>query len=117
MSKASNSEYSIDGRFWINSEKGPFLGRGRVELLKKVKEHGSISKAAASMEMAYKQAWHLIQSMNEKASSPLVEKVIGGKGGGGAILTKEGEKMIKLFEDLESDIQEFLDKKSAKLKI
>ncbi len=117
MSKASNSEYNIDGRFWINSEKGPFLGRGRVELLKKIKEHGSISKAAASMEMAHKQALHLIQSMNEKASVPLVEKVIGGEEGEGAILTSEGEKMIKLFEELEKDIQEFLDDKSAKLKI
>ncbi len=33
------------------------------------------------------------------------------------MLTKEGEKMIKLFDNLEKDIQEFLDKKSAKLKI
>ncbi|WP_045457764.1 hypothetical protein [Sporocytophaga myxococcoides] len=71
------------------------------------------------MEMADKQALHLIQSMNEKASVPLVEKIIDGEEGEGegAILTSEGENMIKLFEGLEKEIQEFLDNKSAMLKI
>ncbi|GAL83216.1 hypothetical protein MYP_442 [Sporocytophaga myxococcoides] len=43
MSKASNSEYSIDGRFWISR-----FGAEGVSNFKKGKENGSFSKAAAS---------------------------------------------------------------------
>lgn len=109
--------YKVNGRIWIESDKGPFLGLGRVELLVKIKEYGSISKAAASMNMAYRQAWHLVESMNLKASKPLVRKLTGGKGGGGAQVTEEGEKVIREFESLYQAFADFMQLKTGGLRL
>jgi molybdate transport system regulatory protein len=107
----------VQGRIWINSEKGPFIGKGRIELLRGIQKYGSITQAAKSMNMAYRHAWHLIESMNRKAISPLVITFAGGKGGGGATITDEAEKIIQAFETLEKEFEEFLLTKSKELKI
>jgi molybdate transport system regulatory protein len=91
---------TIGSKFWIEKNGQFFLGKGRVELLKAVKETGSISAAAKSMNMSYKKAWESIDAMNALADQPLVERTIGGKGGGGTVVTEEGEKAIQLYEEL-----------------
>ena len=96
------------GRIWINAKKGIFIGYGRVELLEKIRECGSITKAAQSMKMAYRRAWYLVDSMNRTASKPLVITETGGKGGGGAYLTEDGEKAIRMFRKFHDDFQIFL---------
>ena len=103
-----STHFIVRGRVWIDSDNGPFLGAGRIELLKSIMEHGSITKAAKAMKMAYRQAWHLIESMNAKAEKPLVVSVTGGKGGGGATVTAEGLKMIAAFEKLEAAFAAFV---------
>ena len=102
------------GRIWINGKKGIFLGYGRVELLEKIRVYRSITKAAKSMKMAYRRAWYLVDSMNRTASRPLVITETGGKGGGGAYLTEDGEKAIKIFRKFNNDFQVFL-KREEKL--
>ena len=85
------------GRVWIDGPEGTFIGYGRVVLLERIKEHGSITKAAKSMKMAYRHAWELVDSMNRQAKDPFVVLATGGKGGGGARVTEAGEKAINLF--------------------
>jgi len=111
------NNFYVKGGIWIDSESGPFLGAGRVELLKRIQEHGSITKAAKSMGMAYRQAWHLIESMNVKVANPLVKTSSGGKGGGGATLTAEAVKMIAQFEKLEAAFIAFMKTQSEDLSI
>lgn len=91
-----------------------YLGRGRIQLLQEIDRLGSIAKAAESMEMSYKKAWKLIKSMNEASPSPLLEKKIGGAGGGGSELTDEGKRVIELFNQLEKDQQALLNKRFKK---
>lgn len=119
MNKTSDApnRFIIRGRIWIDSDTGPFLGAGRIQLLKSIIEHGSITKAAKSMKMAYRQAWHLIESMNSKVANPLVVSVIGGKGGGGATVTEEGLKMIEEFEKLQDAFAAFAKAQSDNLPI
>lgn len=105
----------VKARFWIETDKGPFLGFGRIELLEKIHEVGSISKAASSMNMSYRQAWHLVDSMNAKTENPLVITQTGGKGGGGAKLTEAGKKAIEVFHNLQRQMTEFMDQTSEKL--
>jgi len=107
----------VKSRFWVETEKGPLLGFGRIELLQKIDEYGSINKAAGAMNMSYKQAWELVESMNSKADRPFVMKQTGGKGGGGAYVTEEGKKAIAMFTQLEEAFHQFMDSMSAKLKI
>jgi molybdate transport system regulatory protein len=105
---ATKEEYTIKSRIWIRTKNGAFLGFGRVALLKKIDEYGSISKAAADMKMSYKKAWELVNSMNSQHSSPLVIRKIGGKGGGGSVLSAAGKNAIKVFEDLAQKNDDFL---------
>jgi molybdate transport system regulatory protein len=96
------------GRIWINGKKSIFIGYGRVALLENIGKYGSITKAAKSMKMAYRRAWYFVDSMNRMASRPLVITETGGKGGGGAYLTEDGKKAIKVFRKLHDDFQDFL---------
>jgi molybdate transport system regulatory protein len=98
----------LRGRIWIDGPGGTFLGYGRIVLLERIREHGSITKAAKSMEMSYRHAWELVDSMNRQAESPLVESAAGGNGGGGAQLTEAGEEAIRFFWKLYKDFQDFL---------
>lgn len=103
------------GRIWLEGSAGTFLGHGRVVLLERIKEHGSISQAARSMEMSYKHAWDLLDSMNRQAGCSLVETSRGGKGGGGATLTPAGEKAIAVFWRYHDRFQDFMQGMSAEL--
>ncbi len=105
------------GRVWIDGPEGTFIGYGRIVLLERIIEHGSITKAAKSMEMAYRHAWELIDSMNRQAREPFVELATGGKGGGGARVTKAGERAIKVFRQFHQDLQDFLAREQKKLKL
>ena len=68
------------------------------------------------MKMAYRQAWQLVEEMNKCAESPLVEKLLCGKGGGGARLTEAGEKAIQTFYEIEKRIQDFAQRETLNLK-
>jgi molybdate transport system regulatory protein len=103
------------GRIWIDGPEGTFIGYGRVVLLERIMEHGSITKAAKSMEMAYRHAWDLVDSMNRQSEEPFVELATGGKGGGGARVTEAGERAIKLFWRFHDDFQKFLKLEQVKL--
>ena len=105
------------GRVWIDGHEGTFIGFGRVVLLERIREHGSITKAAKSMEMAYRHAWDLVDSMNRQARTPFVELATGGKGGGGARVTAAGERAIKVFWQLHKDFEAFLRREEKKLRL
>lgn len=93
------------------------MGAGRVRLLENIKETGSITKGAEAMKMSYRQAWQMVQDMNKRADMPLVEKILGGKGGGGARITDKGEEAIKLFYQLNKEMEKFSKKIAEKMKI
>lgn len=103
------------GRVWIDGPEGVFIGHGRVVLLERIREEGSITRAAKSMEMAYRHAWDLVDSMNRQAAEPFVVVATGGKGGGGAQVTTAGETAIELFWKLQEDFRKFLQKEQAGL--
>jgi len=113
---SSDKKYSIEVRVWIEETEGAFLGIGKIWLLENIQKTGSITNAAKEMKMSYRQAWQLVEEMNQRAESPLVEKLLGGKGGGGARLTQAGERAIGLFYEIEKRIKEFALKETQQLK-
>ncbi len=116
-SPRKKTEPGFHGRIWIDGPEGTFIGHGRVVLLERIMEHGSITKAAKSMKMAYRRAWDLVDSMNRQAEKPFVELATGGKGGGGAQVTEAGKKAIKLFWRFHDDLQSFLKREEKKLRL
>jgi len=80
------------GRLWLEGEEG-----------------------TCSMEMSYKHAWDLLDSMNRQAGCKLVETSRGGKSGGGAKLTPAGERAIAVFWQYHAQFQDVLQEMTAKL--
>jgi molybdate transport system regulatory protein len=115
--KTPQQYVELRGRIWINGREGIFFGYGRVALLEKIIEHGSIAKAAKSMHMAYRHAWDLVDSMNRQARTPFVELATGGRGGGGARVTEAGKQAIALFWRFHADLQAFLKREERKLRM
>ena len=103
----------VKSRIWVETDEGVFLGNGRVRLLKAVDETGSLNKAAKKLNMSYKKAWNLIDSVNKKSDKEVVTKSVGGVDGGGAVLTEYGKSLIHQFENLNHQIIEFIDQNPA----
>lgn len=107
--------YKVRGRIWIESDNGTFIGYGRVILLERIQQFGSITEAAKSMKMSYRNAWEMVGSMNKQSKQPLVETAAGGVGGGGTKLTREGEKAIQCFRELYERFKQFNGNETEKL--
>lgn len=100
----------IDGRFWLTKEGQSFLGAGRIELLERIDKTGSINAAAKEMKMSYKAAWERINGMNALADQPLIERLTGGKGGGGTKLTPYARELIATFHRFNELHRQFMDR-------
>jgi molybdate transport system regulatory protein len=97
-------QIKADGRFWLTLDGKNFLGRGRVELLQRIRETGSISKAAKSMRMSYKAAWDAVDAMNAAWGALLVES-----GPSGSRLTADAEQLIAAYQKAEAQHTAFME--------
>ena len=105
--RAVGEGLQIRAKAWITAGDETFLAHGRVLLLERIQELGSISAAARSIKMSYRRAWWHIETMNRLARNPLVETAVGGRGGGGARLTPEGEEAVSLYRKLDGRARDF----------
>ncbi len=100
---------ALQGSVWMTVGGENFGGKGRVALLAKVAEYGSITQAAKAIGMSYKAAWDAIDAMNNLAGEPLVERQAGGKGGGGTRLTQRGGQLLANFRIIEREHSRFIE--------
>ena len=84
------------------------MGADRVALLAAIGRTGSIAGAAREAGMSYKGAWDAVQSMNNLFSAPLVSATPGGRTGGGAAVTPEGERVMAAFAAIEEGLARVL---------
>jgi molybdate transport system regulatory protein len=80
---------------------GDRIGPGKIALLEAIRETGSISAAARSLDMSYRRAWLLVEQLNDALQEPAVTAAPGGRQGGGAVLTPVGERVIELYRSIE----------------
>jgi molybdate transport system regulatory protein len=80
----------------------------RIDILRRMREAGSISQAARDAGISYKAAWHALETLSNLAGAPVIEKAVGGSGGGGARLTEKGEQLLAASERLQSARTEVL---------
>jgi len=85
-----------------------FLGGDRIGLLEAIDRFGSISRAAREVGVSYKTAWDTVDAMNNAAERPLVERAVGGLGGGGTTLTDEGKETVRLYRVLQGEHRKFI---------
>jgi molybdopterin-binding protein/molybdate transport repressor ModE-like protein len=62
--------------------------------------------------MSYKAAWDAIDAMNNLAGEALVERLAGGKGGGGTRLTARGAQLVANFRLIEREHRNFVQRLS-----
>ena len=101
--------FQIKGRLWLEKEGETFLSWGRVVLLERIRDLGSIAAAARSLNMAYSHAWGLVAKMNRLAGEELVARTFGGKKGGRAWLTPAGEAAVANFWELVAEFRQWLE--------
>ena len=90
--KSGKSSLSLTGNLWFYRAEHKFPGGNQIVLLEKIYELGFITKAAKAVGISYKTAWDTVNTINNLAEQPLVDRPTGGKGGGGTSLTAEGKK-------------------------
>lgn len=79
------------------------IGPGKIDLLRAIDEEGSISAAARACGMSYRRAWSLLAELNQGLHEPVLVSAAGGRGGGGATLTRAGRALIDAYLALERD--------------
>ena len=115
MAKCKKEEIGLEASIWFQKSQNKFLGGDRIALLEKIDELGSINSAAKAVGISYKTAWHLVNLVNNLAEKPLVDRVTGGKGGGGTVLTTEGKKVIEQFRVIQEEHRKFLQNLEGRL--
>jgi molybdate transport system regulatory protein len=98
----------LQGSVWISVGDRALGGSERFGLLRAVASHGSITQAAKAHGISYKAAWDALEAMNTLAGEPLVERSVGGRGGGSTHLTPRGQQLVDRFEQIDAAHHRFL---------
>jgi len=113
--KCAAHDLGLDGSLWLNRAERKFLGGDRIHLLEKIDELGSITRAAKAVGISYKTAWDTVNLINNLAEKPLVDRLTGGKGGGGTSLTAEGKRVVEQFRTIQEEHRKFLNNLAERL--
>ena len=98
----------LQGSVWISVGDQALGGNERFALLRAVASEGSITRAAKAYGISYKAAWDAIEAMNALAGEALVERSVGGRGGGSTRLTTRGQQLVERFAQIDGAHQRFL---------
>jgi len=96
-------------RFRVDFGSRCSVGAGKIDLLEGIAHTGSLSQAARDMGMSYRRAWLLIEDMNVSFDHPVTHASVGGRGGGGVVLTAFGSRLVAGYRQLESSLRPLAD--------
>lgn len=97
---------------FVGGEK--FFGKGIAELLQLVDKYGTIQKACKNMDMSYSKAWKIINRLEKELGFKVLETQAGGKKGGESYLTDEAKDLLKRFNKMIKEVEEYSDKSYKK---
>jgi molybdate transport system regulatory protein len=98
----------IKGAISVETESGERINPKIVELLHLIEKTGSLNEACKELNLSYSYAWNTLYKLNCQLSAPLIEMKRGGKGGGVAVLTPNGQKLVSQYEQLKKDFVQFM---------
>ncbi|MEG1971848.1 MAG: NTP transferase domain-containing protein [Oscillospiraceae bacterium] len=93
----------------------PFFGRTGAQLLGLIEETESVSLACRQMGISYSKGWKILGIMEEETGRKLVMRQQGGKNGGAACLTKDGQELLNRFEIFEKLCNTYIKKEFDEL--
>ena len=107
-------------RFRVDFGNRCSVGSGKIELLEGIARTGSLSQAAREMHMSYRRAWLLLADLNISFDLPVAKASVGGRGGGGVVLTDFGADLVSGYRLLEGRfnplVRGYVERFSAHLK-
>jgi molybdate transport system regulatory protein len=92
-------------RFRVDFGRDASVGPGKIALLEEIERGGSLSQAARTLNMSYRRAWQLLESLNGSFAQPVATTAKGGRGGGGAVVTPFGRQLMRAYRRLDAEIQ------------
>ncbi|MBV8680025.1 MAG: TOBE domain-containing protein [Aquitalea sp.] len=104
----TDKQLTLQGALWLSMAGEKFGSPQHLALLAQIAHSGSITQAAKAVKISYKAAWDAIDHMNNLAGEALVERLAGGKGGGGTRLTARGQQLVTNYQLIEREHQQFL---------
>ena len=90
------------------------FGPGVAMLLRRVRKLHSLRSAAMDMDMAYSKAWTILREAERGLGFKLLHSTTGGRGGGGAVLTERGERLLTAYDLCEQELKEAAERLCAR---
>jgi len=91
---------------WLENDGEVVFSIWRMKLLQAVADTGSISGAAAALDVHYRTAWQKINEMETRLGQKLVQTQVGGQRGGGAQLTPLAQHLITAFAQVSQELEQ-----------
>ena len=115
--KSTRNDVFIQYKLWLQSISGEgIIGEGKIRLLQKIAELGSLSAAAEVLGMSYRKAWGDIRKAEKLLGYPLTEKHRGGRDGGSSVLTPRAIRLLEAYNALKMDFSRNLDEAVTEFK-
>jgi len=92
-------------RFRVDFGRDRAVGPGKIALLERIGQSGSLSQAARDLHMSYRRAWLLLASLNASFRERVAVSSRGGRSGGGMRLTVFGRQLIGVYRKFEVQTQ------------
>jgi len=105
-------ELSSRVKLWIQSGKEMVAGEGKVELLLAIEKEKSLNRAARKLGMSYRHAWGIIKKLERRLGFKVVAAARGGIRGGGTLLTKQGQALVKEYKQMSEALEEIVKEKT-----
>lgn len=103
-SKIDDSPFTVRSRILIERGEEVVLSEWRVELLETIDVHGSLSQAAAALNIPNRTAWERVRDSEARLGVRLLESESGGSVGGGSRLTPEGRDLCQRFRRIANGV-------------
>ena len=103
---------NVKFKVWIEVDGKPVIGKGGISLLEEIKKEGSLRRACIKLNYPYSFAWNYIKRAEKNLGVKLVVFKRGGAGGGSATLTREAVSIIRIYNELISEMRKIAERYS-----
>ena len=107
----------VELHIFINKGGKLLLNPERIKLLRTIQETGSLLTASKQTGISYNKVWKILDAMNNTTNKNVIEKIRGGKGGGGAVVTEYGKLILEEYNAIEKAVDRFTKKLNVEIKL
>src|SRR3954466_11219958 len=109
MAKAKRLEKDLAPRHkvWLTLHGSFLMGPNYFRFLRAVDETGTIRQAGKAVGWSYRTCLNRVRRMEGILGRQVLETARGGTSGGGARLSPEGQRLVKIFEHWQRDMAEY----------